>query len=138
MMNSAMFGQVIILIVYLPILSLSGIEGKMFKPMAQTVAFAVLGAAILSLTYVPMMSAMFLSKKLNPPATWTDRMMERLGKFYRTWLDKAILKPMRLVVAAVVLLVVAGGIMAAMGGEFIPNWRRATSRSTRACSPAAP
>jgi heavy metal efflux system protein len=121
MMNSAMFGQVIILIVYLPILSLSGIEGKMFKPMAQTVAFAVLGAAILSLTYVPMMSALFLSKKLNPSATWTDRMMERLGKFYRTWLDKAILKPMRLVVAAVVLLVVAGGIMAAMGGEFIPE-----------------
>jgi cobalt-zinc-cadmium resistance protein CzcA len=121
MMNSAMFGQVIILIVYLPILSLSGIEGKMFKPMAQTVAFAVLGAAILSLTYVPMMSALFLSKKLNPPATWTDRMMERLGKFYRTWLDKAILKPMRLVVAAVLLLVVAGGIMAAMGGEFIPE-----------------
>jgi cobalt-zinc-cadmium resistance protein CzcA len=121
MMNSAMFGQVIILIVYLPILSLSGIEGKMFKPMAQTVAFAVLGAAILSLTYVPMMSAMFLSKKLNPPATWTDRMMERLGKFYRTWLDKAIGKPMRLVVAAVVLLVVAGGVMAAMGGEFIPE-----------------
>jgi cobalt-zinc-cadmium resistance protein CzcA len=79
MMNSAMFGQVIILIVYLPILSLQGIEGKMFKPMAQTVAFAVLGAAILSLTYVPMMSALFLSKKLNPPATWTDRMMERLG-----------------------------------------------------------
>ncbi len=121
MMNSAMFGQVIILIVYLPILSLQGIEGKMFKPMAQTVAFAVLGAAILSLTYVPMMSAMFLSKKLNPPATWTDRMMERLGRSYRTWLDKAIRKPMRLVIAAVALLVVAGGIMAAMGGEFIPE-----------------
>ena len=121
MMNSAMFGQVIILIVYLPILSLQGIEGKMFKPMAQTVAFAVLGAAILSLTYVPMMSALFLSKKLDPPATWTDRMMERFGRFYRTWLDKAILKPVRLVVAAVGLLVVAGGIMAAMGGEFIPE-----------------
>ncbi len=121
MMNSAMFGQVIILIVYLPILSLQGIEGKMFKPMAQTVAFAVLGAAILSLTYVPMMSALFLSKKLNPPATWTDRMMERLGAFYRGWLDKAIRKPARLVFAAVVLLVVAGGIMAAMGGEFIPE-----------------
>jgi cobalt-zinc-cadmium resistance protein CzcA len=121
MMNSAMFGQVIILIVYLPILSLQGIEGKMFKPMAQTVAFAVLGAAILSLTYVPMMSALFLSKKLNPPATWTDRMMERLGRSYRTWLDKAIRKPMRLVIAAVALLVVASGIMAAMGGEFIPE-----------------
>jgi len=121
MMNSAMFGQVIILIVYLPILSLQGIEGKMFRPMAQTVAFAVLGAALLSLTYVPMMSALVLSKRTDAPATWTDRMMERLGKAYRRWLDRAIAKPMRLVVGAVVLLVVAGGILGSMGGEFIPE-----------------
>jgi len=65
MMNSAVFGQVIILVVYLPIFTLQGIEGKMFKPMAQTVAFALLGAFVLSLTYIPMMSALFLSKKLN-------------------------------------------------------------------------
>jgi cobalt-zinc-cadmium resistance protein CzcA len=65
MMNSAVFGQIIILIVYLPIFSLEGIEGKMFKPMAQTVAFALLGAFILSLTYIPMMSAFFLSKKVK-------------------------------------------------------------------------
>ncbi|HRH71022.1 MAG TPA: CusA/CzcA family heavy metal efflux RND transporter [Flavobacteriales bacterium] len=121
MMNSAMFGQVIILIVYLPILSLQGIEGKMFKPMAQTVAFAVLGAAILSLTYVPMMSALFLSKRTDAPPTWTDRMMERVGKAYRRRLDTAIAKPMRLVVGAAFLLVVAGGILASMGGEFIPE-----------------
>lgn len=57
MMNSAVFGQIIILIVYIPILTLQGIEGKMFKPMAQTVAFALLGAFLLSLTYVPMMSS---------------------------------------------------------------------------------
>ena len=121
MMNSAMFGQVIILIVYLPILSLQGIEGKMFKPMAQTVAFAVLGAALLSLTYVPMMSALFLSKRTDAPATWTDRMMDRLGSAYRRWLDRAIAKPMRLVAGAAVLLVVAGGILGSMGGEFIPE-----------------
>ncbi|MGL1180935.1 efflux RND transporter permease subunit, partial [Vibrio parahaemolyticus] len=65
MMNSAVFGQIIILIVYLPIFTLQGIEGKMFKPMAQTVAFALLGAFILSLTYIPMMSAFFLSKKIK-------------------------------------------------------------------------
>ncbi|HMQ75468.1 MAG TPA: CusA/CzcA family heavy metal efflux RND transporter [Flavobacteriales bacterium] len=121
MMNSAMFGQVIILIVYLPILSLQGIEGKMFKPMAQTVAFAVLGAAILSLTYVPMMSALFLSKRTDAPATRTDRMMERLGRGYRRWLDTAIAKPLRLVVGALVLLLLAGGILGSMGGEFIPE-----------------
>jgi len=62
MMNSATFGQVIILIVYLPIMALVGIEGKMFRPMAQVVTFALLGAAILSLTYVPMASALFLNK----------------------------------------------------------------------------
>jgi cobalt-zinc-cadmium resistance protein CzcA len=61
--GSAAFGEIIILIVYLPILALVGIEGKMFKPMAQTVSFAILGAFILSLTYVPMMAALFLSKK---------------------------------------------------------------------------
>ncbi len=121
MMNSAMFGQVIILIVYLPILSLQGIEGKMFKPMAQTVAFAVLGAAILSLTYVPMMSALFLSKRLDTPETWTDRMMRRTSAAYRRWLDRAIARPARLVVAAVVLFVIAFGIMSYMGGEFIPE-----------------
>ena len=60
MMNSAAFGQIIILIVYLPILTLEGIEGKMFGPMAKTVAFAILGALILSLTYIPVMSAVFL------------------------------------------------------------------------------
>jgi cobalt-zinc-cadmium resistance protein CzcA len=62
MVNSAVFGQIIILIVYLPIFSLQGIEGKMFKPMAQTVSFALIGAFILSLTYIPMMSALVLSK----------------------------------------------------------------------------
>ncbi len=65
MMNSAAFGQIIILIVYLPILSLQGIEGKMFGPMAQTVGFAILGALLLSLTYIPMMSALFLPKKIR-------------------------------------------------------------------------
>ncbi len=65
MMNSAVFGQVIILVVYLPILTLQGIEGKMFKPMAQTVAFALLGAFLLSLTYIPMLSSLFLSKNIK-------------------------------------------------------------------------
>ncbi|MCX8486574.1 MAG: efflux RND transporter permease subunit, partial [Crocinitomicaceae bacterium] len=63
--KSAVFGQIIILVVYLPILALVGIEGKMFKPMAQTVIFAILGALVLSLTYVPMISSMFLSKKIS-------------------------------------------------------------------------
>jgi len=56
-MRSSVFGVIIILIVYLPILSLTGVEGKMFKPMAQTVSFALIGALLLSLTYVPAVSA---------------------------------------------------------------------------------
>jgi cobalt-zinc-cadmium resistance protein CzcA len=63
--SSAAFGEIIILIVYLPILALVGVEGKMFTPMAKTVGFAILGAFILSLTYVPMLSSLFLSKKNN-------------------------------------------------------------------------
>lgn len=69
MMSSAAFGQIIILIVYLPILSLQGVEGKMFRPMAETVSFAILGALILSLTYIPMMSALFLSKNISHKKT---------------------------------------------------------------------
>jgi cobalt-zinc-cadmium resistance protein CzcA len=63
--SSAAFGEIIILIVYIPILTLAGVEGKMFTPMAKTVGFAILGALILSLTYIPMMSALFLSKKYH-------------------------------------------------------------------------
>src|SRR5690606_29633894 len=90
MMNSAVFGQMIILIVYLPIFTLQGIEGKMFKPMAQTVAFALLGAFVLSLTYIPMMSALVLSKKISNQPTFADRFMNRLERFYQKYLIKVL------------------------------------------------
>ena len=80
--NSAAFGEIIILIVYLPILALIGIEGKMFRPMAETVAFAILGAFVLSLTYVPMISALFLSKKTEHKRNISDRMMSGVQRFY--------------------------------------------------------
>ena len=66
-MNSAFFGQLIILIVFIPILALEGVEGKMFKPMALTFMFAMIGVMILCLTYVPMMSAWFIRKELRQP-----------------------------------------------------------------------
>ena len=121
MMNAAVFGQIIILIVYLPILSLQGIEGKMFKPMAETVAFAILGAFILSLTYVPMMSALFLSKKISHKPTISDRMMSKIEIFYQKALFKVIQFPKLVISSAIVLLVVAGWILSSMGGEFIPK-----------------
>ena len=82
MMSSATFGQIIILIVYLPIMALVGIEGKMFRPMAQVVTFALIGAAILSLTYVPMVSALFLSKKTEHKTGFSDRLMSRLSNIF--------------------------------------------------------
>lgn len=121
MMNAAVFGQIIILIVYLPILSLSGIEGKMFRPMAQTVAFAVTGAFILSLTYVPMISALFISKKILHEPTFSDRIMLRIENAYTQLLSKALKMKRMMVVAAFGLFGAAVFIFTQMGGEFIPQ-----------------
>ncbi len=120
MMNSAVFGQIIILIVYLPIFTLQGIEGKMFKPMAQTVAFALLGAFILSLTYIPMMSALFLSKKISHKKTFSDKMMERIERIYQRTLEKALQIPKIIIGSVVALFTVALFILFQLGGEFIP------------------
>lgn len=121
MMNSAVFGQIIILIVYLPILSLTGIEGKMFRPMAETVSFALIGAFLLSLTYVPMMSSLVLSKRISHKDTWSDKVMQRLQQWYTPFLKKALQHPRTVIVSAVVLLVISFFIMNRLGGEFIPE-----------------
>lgn len=121
MMNSAVFGQAIILIVYLPIFTLQGIEGKMFKPMAETVAFSLLGAFILSLTYVPVMSSLILSKKIKSGPNLSSRIMEWLGKHYRIMLDKAITRPVAVMYPVFVLLLGAVFIATRLGGEFIPT-----------------
>ncbi|NMH24874.1 CusA/CzcA family heavy metal efflux RND transporter [Flavobacterium solisilvae] len=121
MVNSAVFGQIIILIVYLPILSLQGIEGKMFKPMAQTVAFALIGAFLLSLTYVPMMSSLVLSRKKKLKQNVSDRVMAWLEEKHHNYLIKAM--KYRKMVLATVLILFAGSIivLSQMGGEFIPS-----------------
>lgn len=121
MMSAASFGQVIILIVYLPILTLTGIEGKMFRPMAQTVTFALIGAFILSLTYVPMMSSLVLSKKLNHTDTWSDKMMRKLEKLYKPLLQKALAFPRILLGIVIALFGVSVFILSRLGGEFIPK-----------------
>lgn len=121
MMNAAVFGQIIILIVYLPILSLQGIEGKMFKPMAQTVSFAILGAFILSLTYVPMMSAFFLSRKQGHKENISDRMMQRLQQWYKPLLHKSMKAPGIIIGSAMVLFAAAVVVLSSLGGEFIPK-----------------
>jgi len=121
MMNSAVFGQIIILIVYLPILSLQGIEGKMFKPMAQTVAFALIGALLLSLTYVPMISALLLSKKIKHKPSFSDRMMAKVERFYQNFLIKALRIEKGLLLLVSILFAASIFLLTRLGGEFIPS-----------------
>ena len=121
MMNSAAFGQIIILIVYLPILSLVGIEGKMFGPMAQTVSFAILGAFILSLTYIPMASSLFLSKKVIHKQNISDKMMAFFQRIYAPLLERAINAKKLVVGFTVAILFITVFIFSKMGGEFIPT-----------------
>lgn len=120
MMNSAVFGQIIILIVYLPIFTLQGIEGKMFKPMAQTVAFALAGAFILSLTYIPMMSSLIISKRIKKQKNLSDRLMHRVEKSYQQLASKVIRKPKMVLSAVFILFIIAIGLLTFLGGEFIP------------------
>ncbi len=119
--NSAAFGEIIILIVYLPILALIGTEGKMFKPMAMTVGFAIIGAFILSLTYIPMMSALFLSKKTEHKENFSDRMITWLENRYTPLLNKALEFKKGVLSIAVGLFALAFIIFQNMGGEFIPT-----------------
>lgn len=119
--KSAAFGEIIILIVYLPILFLTGIEGKMFKPMAQTVSFAILGALLLSLTYVPMMSALFLQKQQQQRRTVADRIMERLQTLYKPVLNFSMRFKRSMLVIALLLLAGSLWLFSRMGGEFIPT-----------------
>ncbi len=121
MMNSAVFGQIIILIVYLPIFTLEGIEGKMFKPMAQTVTFALLGAFILSLTYIPMMSALFLSKNISLKKNFSDKMMNFFIQIHQKYLLRVLNFPKTIIGISAILFVIALFVVSRMGGEFIPE-----------------
>ena len=119
--NSAAFGEIIILIVYLPILALVGIEGKMFRPMAQTVSFAILGAFILSLTYIPMISALFLSKENTHKINISDRIIAFFHRLYIPALTFALKQRAIVVITALGLFAIGLFMFLNMGGEFIPQ-----------------
>jgi cobalt-zinc-cadmium resistance protein CzcA len=121
MMSSATFGQIIILIVYLPIMALIGIEGKMFRPMAQVVTFALIGAAILSLTYVPMATSLFLSKNTSHKPNFSDRLMVWIHKAFDPAITFALRHKLLVTVSAVVLFIFSLFIFNRLGGEFIPQ-----------------
>lgn len=119
--NSAAFGEIIILIVYLPILALVGTEGKMFGPMAQTVSFAILGAFILSLTYVPMMSALVLSKKTAYKPTISDKIMAFFHALYEPVIRWAMHKRPLILASALGLFGFSLWVFSNMGDEFVPT-----------------
>ncbi|SHM88968.1 cobalt-zinc-cadmium resistance protein CzcA [Cyclobacterium lianum] len=131
MMSSAFFGQIIILIVFAPILFLTGVEGKMFQPMAYTFGFAMIGAIILCLTYVPMMSALFM-KPIQNKKNWfgrferwlervSDKIIGGIQKAYLPLLKSALRFKAIVIIVAIVLLGTAGFIFSRMGGEFVPQ-----------------
>lgn len=119
--QSAAFGEIIIMIVYIPLMTLVGIEGKMFRPMALTVFFAILGAFILSLTYVPMASSLMLSRKVHTRKTFSDRVIEKLQAWYRPVLDWVLVRNKDVITGAVALFCVSVVGFKYLGGEFIPS-----------------
>lgn len=119
--QSAAFCEIMIMIVYVPLMTLVGIEGKMFRPMALTVFFAILGAFILSLTYVPMASSLMLSRKVHTKKTFSDRMIERLQGWYRSVLNWVLARNKDVITAAIALFCVSVVGFKFLGGEFIPS-----------------
>ena len=119
--QSAAFGEIIIMIVYIPLMTLVGIEGKMFRPMALTVFFAILGAFILSLTYVPMASSLMLSRKVHTRKTFSDRVIEKLQAWYRPVLIWVLARNKDVITGAVALFCVSIVGFKYLGGEFIPS-----------------
>ena len=121
MMNSAVFGQLIILIVFIPILSLSGVEGKMFKPMALTFSFALLGAILLCFTYVPVASALFLKPSKESSKNISARLVNWINKQYEPVIEWAMKSKKLVLSIAAALLAGAIILFSSMGGEFVPT-----------------
>lgn len=114
----SLFGVFIILVVYLPIFTLTGVEGKMFHPMAFTVAAALMGALILSLTFVPAAVALFVTGKISEH---DNAMMRAARRWYEPLLRWALNTRVAVIIAAVLLVVASGVLVSRMGSEFLPT-----------------
>ena len=121
MMTSAVFGQLIILIVFIPILSLSGVEGKMFKPMAMAFSFALIGAMFLCFTYVPVIASIFLKPEKVTKNNVSKRLMSFFIRLYEPTIKWALNHKRTVIIASLILLISTGTIFSKMGGEFIPT-----------------
>src|SRR5271166_2262617 len=113
-----MFGELIIAIVYLPILALQGTEGKLFRPMALTVIFALAGSLVLSMSFMPVMASFGLSAKSEEKEVWLIRMAKR---FYTPMLDAMIRRPPLAALLAIGLVAVSVPVGLHLGGEFMPR-----------------
>ena len=121
MMNAAIFGQLIILIVFIPILSLSGVEGKMFQPMALTFSFAMIGTMLLCFTYVPVAATLFLKPTEVSPKNISVRIMSFLNSMYDPIIRWALGARKLVISLAVLMLIATGFLFSTMGSEFIPT-----------------
>lgn len=119
--RSATFAVFIILIVFFPILTLTGIEGKYFTPMAKTLVFCIIGALFLSLTYVPMMASLFLKHHIVTKPTFADKFFEALNKLYIRALSFCLRFKWQTVATAFVALVISLFLFTRLGAEFIPT-----------------
>ena len=119
--RSATFAVLIILIVFFPILTLTGIEGKYFTPMAKTLVFCIIGALILSLTYVPMMASLFLKRTISAKPTFADRFFDKLNVFYKRGLRFCLHHTWATVGSAFALLAASLLLFTRLGAEFIPT-----------------
>ncbi len=121
MMHSAVFGQIIIIIVFIPILALTGIEGKMFRPMAMTFCFAILGAMLLCFTYVPVASVLFITTKKSWISAFSERFTNSLRRAYRPLLKRALRAKTVVLSAAVIIFIISAYLFTRLGGEFVPT-----------------
>ena len=113
-----LFGQLIIMVVYLPIFALSGVEGKMFHPMAFAVVAALLGAMILSITFIPAAVALFIGKRVSEKE---NKIMTMASRVYAPMLEKVFRNAALVVTSAIVLVLLSGLLLTRLGSEFIPS-----------------
>ena len=121
MMNSAIFGQVIILIVFIPILSLSGVEGKMFRPMALSFSFAIIGAMILGLTWLPVAASLFIKPQKKDKKNLSKWIMGLAHQSYYPVIKWSLNNKGIVLGASLLSLVLTGFLFSKMGGEFVPT-----------------
>lgn len=119
--KSAVFSVLIILMVFFPILTLTGIEGKTFTPMAKTLIFAIIGALVLSLSYVPVMLSIFVKKSIDAKKNFSDKLLDFFGRGYAPVLAYALRRKVTVLVSSVLLFVFSLFVFTRMGGEFMPT-----------------